>query len=214
MESMKPQHFQRRYCQAGRAQNRPNELSYQCIPAYHRRYSRSCQLLTGNREADNVLPVPENVTLSVKVAQIARIFKIELTRFTAFCYLTPATGAETRQEAKSECIDASGVRFFVLGIKTRRERKLAKQRLAYTYRQLAEITPYTARTWRWRVEQGKVRAVRDGAKAVMILHKDLEAYFASLPERKPRESEDQPQKTEAQPQEALTETACDCAANR
>lgn len=67
---------------------------------------------------------------------------------------------------------------------------MAKQRIAYSYKQLAEITPYTARTWRWRVEQGKVRAVKDGRKAVMILHKDLEAYFASLPEVK---SEEQPQ---------------------
>jgi hypothetical protein len=67
---------------------------------------------------------------------------------------------------------------------------MTKERIAYTYKQLGEITPWTARTWRWRVAEGKVRAVRDGYKAVVILHKDLEAYFASLPEVK---NEEQPQ---------------------
>lgn len=59
---------------------------------------------------------------------------------------------------------------------------MAKKRIAYSYKDLAEITPYAARTWRWRVAQGKIRAVKDGNKAVVILHKDLEAYYESLPE--------------------------------
>lgn len=68
---------------------------------------------------------------------------------------------------------------------------MAKRQIAYSYKQLAQITPYTARTWRWRVAQGKIRAVRDGHKAVVILHKDLEAYYESLPEARGEETRDQ-----------------------
>lgn len=99
-------------------------------------------------------------------------------------------GEQPVQEAAAD--DAIiGVAFFCFRIK--RGEKLAKRQIAYSYKDLAEITPYTARTWRWRVAQGKVRAVRDGHKAVFILHKDLEAYFAGLPERKASKSEEQPQ---------------------
>jgi hypothetical protein len=65
---------------------------------------------------------------------------------------------------------------------------MAEEQIAYSYKDLARITPFAARTWRWRVAQGKVRAVRDGSKAVVILHKDLEAYFNGLPEAKGGES--------------------------
>jgi len=66
---------------------------------------------------------------------------------------------------------------------------IEKPQIAYSYKDLAERTPYTARTWRWRVAQGKIRAIKDGNKAVMILHKDLEAYYESLPEARGGESE-------------------------
>lgn len=71
---------------------------------------------------------------------------------------------------------------------------MAKHRIAYTYKQLGEITPWTARTWRWRVAQGRVRAVMESNNSVVILHKDLEAYFASLPERKAGEATAQDEK--------------------
>lgn len=64
---------------------------------------------------------------------------------------------------------------------------MTKKQVAYSYKDLARITPWTARTWRWRVAEGKIRAVRDGSKAVVILHKDLEAYFENLPEAKREE---------------------------
>ncbi len=58
-----------------------------------------------------------------------------------------------------------------------------RQQISYSYRQLAEITPHSARTWRWRVAQRKIRAVKDG-NCLVILHEDLMAYYASLPEAK------------------------------
>lgn len=66
-----------------------------------------------------------------------------------------------------------------------------KRQIGYSYKQLAQITPNSARTWRWRVAQGKVRAVRDGNKSVVILHRDLEAYYEGLPEARKEEAQNQ-----------------------
>jgi len=62
------------------------------------------------------------------------------------------------------------------------------EQIAYSYKDLEQRTPWSARTWRWRVAQRKIRAVCDGSKAVVILHKDLVAYFESLPEVRGGES--------------------------
>jgi hypothetical protein len=52
-----------------------------------------------------------------------------------------------------------------------------KERMAYSYKDLAAITPYTARFWRREVALGRIPCVKSD-QAVTILRSDLDQWFA------------------------------------